>query len=158
MSTPFAAQDDIQSQRQGKALVMTNGVFDILHVGHLDFLLRAKALGDLLIVALNDDESVRRLKGPSRPVNPLVERAALVLALKPVDFVVSFNEDTPEAIIGQIKPDIHTKGGDYTVDQLPEAQIVKAYGGQTVILPYLEGHSTTRVVEALRAATLKPSS
>lgn len=143
----------IQHVRQGKILVMTNGVFDVLHVGHLRFLQQAKALGDLLVVALNSDASVQRLKGPERPINPLVERAELLLALRPVDFVVSFEEDTPEKILDLVRPDIHTKGGDYTVEQLPEHVVVQAYGGKTLILPYLDGRSSTRVIKALKTSS-----
>lgn len=146
---PFTDIGVIQEARKGKTLVTTNGVFDVLHVGHLRFLQAAKELGDILVVALNADATVSRLKGPTRPINPLVERAELVLALKPVDFVVWFEEDTPEEILAQIRPDIHTKGGDYTVEQLPESRIVSAYGGKTVILPFLDGRSSTRVIERL---------
>jgi len=118
----FASEAEIAKARTGKTLVTTNGVFDVLHVGHLDVLTRAKALGDLLVVALNSDDSVRRLgKGPGRPVNPLEERAAMVLALKPVDFVVWFDDETPGPLLARLKPDVHAKGGDYRVEDLPEA-------------------------------------
>lgn len=133
-------------------MVMTNGVFDVLHVGHLRFLEQAKELGDLLVVALNSDASVKLLgKGDDRPINPLVERAELVLALKPVDFVVWFDESTPVKIVDELRPDVHTKAGDYRLEDLPEAQVVAGYGGRTVILPYVEGRSSTRVIERLRS-------
>jgi glycerol-3-phosphate cytidylyltransferase len=145
--------ETIAEARRGKILVMTNGVFDVLHVGHLRFLEECKALGDLLVVALNIDETVSKLKGPQRPINPLPERAELVLALKPVDFVVAFAEDTPAEILDLIRPDVHTKGGDYVAEELPEYKVVRAYGGRTVILSFLEGRSSTRVIDAL----MKPS-
>ena len=108
-----------------------------------------KALGDYLIVALNTDSSVSRLKGPSRPVNTLADRMTVVAALRCVDCVVSFDEDTPERIIGEIKPDIHVKGGDYNVESLPESKIVHSYGGQVVIVPLLEGRSSSNVIDKL---------
>ena len=140
---------EIQSSRIGNIVVFTNGVFDILHAGHVDYLEKARSLGDFLIVALNTDSSVSRLKGPTRPINPLDDRARVIAALRCVDCVVSFSEDTPELIISQIKPDIHVKGGDYTVESLPESKIVHEYGGKVVILPLLEGRSSTNVIEKL---------
>ena len=141
--------DKLLASRTNKTIVFTNGVFDILHAGHVDYLLKAKALGDLLIVALNTDNSVSRLKGPSRPINSLVDRMTVIAALRCVDCVVSFDEDTPEQLIAEIKPDIHVKGGDYTVASLPESKIVHTYGGRVVILPLLEGRSSTRIIDKL---------
>ena len=141
--------DELLASRTNKKLVFTNGVFDILHAGHVDYLSKSRSLGDYLIVALNTDLSVSRLKGPSRPVNSLADRMAVIEALRCVDCVVSFGEDTPERIIGEIKPDIHVKGGDYSIESLPESTIVHSYGGQVVILPLLEGRSSTRIIDKL---------
>lgn len=142
------ALDQALKMREGKRLVFTNGVFDILHAGHVDSLRRAKALGDLLFVGLNTDASARRLgKGANRPLNCLEDRSTVLSAVRYVDFVVSFDEDTPLRLIGALKPEIYAKGGDYTLEQLPEAPLVQGYGGQVVILPLLEGHSTTTLIE-----------
>lgn len=138
-------------QAEGKCVVFTNGVFDILHVGHLRYLQQARALGDVLLVGVNSDASVRRLnKGPERPINAEEERAELLLALKCVDAVCVFPEDTPVELLQAVRPNIHCKGGDYTAEALPETPIVRAYGGEVVILPLVTGRSTTRVVEKLR--------
>ena len=141
--------DELLASRANKVIVFTNGVFDILHAGHVDYLTKARSLGDFLVVALNTDSSVSRLKGPSRPVNSLPDRMVVIAALRCVDCVVSFEEDTPERVISEIKPDIHVKGGDYSVESLPESRIVHEYGGKVVILPLLEGRSSTRVIDKL---------
>lgn len=141
---------ELLANREGKKVVFTNGVFDILHAGHVDYLEKARGLGDYLIVALNTDETVRKLKGDSRPVNSLEDRLRVVSALRCVDCAVSFAEQTPESIIAQIRPDIHVKGGDYTEDSLPEAKIVHAYGGKVVIMPTLAGRSTTSIIERMQ--------
>ena len=136
--------------REGRKLVFTNGVFDILHAGHVGYLEKAKELGDVLIVALNTDASVRGLgKGDDRPLNPLQDRAIVVGALRCVDGVMSFGEATPERLIATLKPEVHVKGGDYSPDSLPEARIVRSYGGEVVILPTLEGRSTTAILKKL---------
>lgn len=143
---------DIQAMRSGKTVVFTNGVFDILHAGHVGYLEQARALGDMLVVGLNSDASVRRLgKGPDRPINPLEDRARVIGALRWVDAVVSFDEDTPERLIAELRPDIHVKGGDYQAQDLPETAIVEAYGGRVVILPFLDGRSTTSVIQKILA-------
>ena len=140
----------IDQARQGKTLVFTNGVFDVLHAGHVQLLTQAKALGDLLVVGLNSDESAKRLgKGPDRPVNTLQDRIAVVEALKPVDFVLSFDQDTPTELIAMLKPDIHVKGGDYDPENLPETPTVKAYGGRVIVLPLLEGRSSSETLRRL---------
>ncbi len=138
---------ELEHVREGKTVVFTNGVFDILHAGHVDYLEKARTLGDYLVVALNTDETVRRLKGETRPVNTLEDRLRVISALRCVDCAVPFGEQTPEEIISLIKPDIHVKGGDYTEDSLPEAKIVRSYGGRVVIMPTLEGRSTTSIIE-----------
>jgi D-glycero-beta-D-manno-heptose 1-phosphate adenylyltransferase len=142
--------DELQHARKGKMLVFTNGVFDILHAGHVSYLQAARALGDYLVVALNTDDSVRSLnKAPDRPINSLEDRIAVIAALRCVDCVVAFDEHTPERIISEIQPDIHVKGGDYTVDSLPESRIIHAYGGKVVIMPTLPGRSTTQILKKL---------
>lgn len=142
--------EDACRLREGRRLVFTNGVFDILHAGHVRYLQHARSLGELLIVGMNSDESVRRLgKGPNRPINPLEDRIEVLSALRCVDAVVSFEEDTPEALIAVLRPNIHVKGGDYTVESLPESKIVLGYGGEVVIVPLLEGRSSTRVIQRL---------
>jgi len=144
----------IQKERENKKLVFTNGVFDILHAGHVQYLQQAKDLGDLLVVALNSDDSVRSLnKAPDRPINPLEDRMAIIAALRCVDYVLSFSEQTPENLIATLKPDIHVKGGDYTPEQLPETKIVRSYGGEVIILPFLTGRSTTSILQKLTSAT-----
>jgi D-beta-D-heptose 7-phosphate kinase/D-beta-D-heptose 1-phosphate adenosyltransferase len=138
------------AQLCGKSIVFTNGVFDILHVGHVELLRRAKALGDVLVVGLNSDASTQRLKGPTRPINAERDRLALVSALEPVDFAVLFDEDTPEQLIRTLRPDVHVKGGDYQPADLPESKAVAEVGGRIEILPFVEDRSTTRVIELIR--------
>lgn len=141
----------LESKRSGKTVVFTNGVFDVLHAGHVRLLEQARALGDILVVGVNDDASVHRLgKGVDRPINKLEDRIEVLLALRAVDFAVAFTEDTPIALIEKIKPDVHVKGGDYRVDDLPEAEAVKRHGGRIVIVPLLEGRSTTETLRKLR--------
>ncbi|MBB72267.1 MAG: bifunctional heptose 7-phosphate kinase/heptose 1-phosphate adenyltransferase [Legionellales bacterium] len=145
-----------QAQEQGKRIVMTNGCFDILHPGHVAYLEEAKALGDLLIVAMNDDASVKRLKGPQRPINPLENRMAVLAGLGAVDWVVPFTEDTPERIIGHILPDILVKGGDWQVDQIAGSEHVLANGGEVLSLQYIDGLSTTDIVEQILSKEADP--
>jgi D-glycero-beta-D-manno-heptose 1-phosphate adenylyltransferase len=132
-----------------RTVVTTNGCFDLLHVGHLALLREAKALGDVLVVLMNDDDSVRGLKGPDRPVVPQDERAELVAALEPVDYVVLFHDPTPQRALAVIGPDVHVKGGDYRAEDLPETPTVEAGGGKVVIVPLVEGRSTSRIVRKL---------
>ena len=137
-------------KKDEKIVVFTNGCFDILHAGHVRYLNAAKALGDVLIVGLNSDESVRRLKGKGRPVNPAADRAEVLAALRAVDHVIVFGEATAEELVRQLKPDIYVKGGDYSLETLPEAKIVHSYGGKTVLIPMVEGRSTTNVIRRLQ--------
>lgn len=130
----------------GVRVVFTNGCFDILHAGHVRYLTAARALGDVLILGLNSDASVRRLKGASRPVNSETDRAEVVGALKSVDYVVIFGEDTAEELIEKVRPDVYVKGGDYTRETLPEARIVERYGGEVAFIPLVEGKSTTGII------------
>ncbi len=138
----------------GKIVVLTNGCFDILHVGHIRYLRQARALGDCLIVGLNSDDSVRSIKGPLRPLVPEAERAEVVAALECVNYVVVFPEDTAERLVEVLQPDVYVKGGDYGLDgmtgkELPEASIVASYGGRVHLLPYVVGRSTTDVVNII---------
>jgi D-glycero-beta-D-manno-heptose 1-phosphate adenylyltransferase len=137
----------------GDRVVLTNGVFDLLHYGHLTYLQAARALGDVLIVGLNSDRSTRAYKGPTRPLVPEDERAALLLALEPVDYVVIFDDPTAERLVEQLQPDVYCKGGDYggaTGKVLPEAAVVESYGGQVELIPYLPEHSTSALIERIR--------
>lgn len=139
-----------RARTNGERIVMTNGCFDILHAGHVDYLQRARALGDRLIVAVNDDDSVRRLKGPTRPVNGVSARMAVLAALGAVDWVVPFTEDTPERVICRVTPDLLVKGGDYRIEDIAGGPCVQGAGGEVRVLPFVEGHSTTRVIEAIK--------
>ena len=131
----------------GARVVFTNGCFDILHAGHVRYLAAARALGDVLILGLNSDASVRRLKGETRPVNSEADRAEVVGALASVDYVVIFGEDTAEELIARVRPAVYAKGGDYTRETLPEARIVESYGGEVEFIPLVEGKSTTGIIE-----------
>jgi rfaE bifunctional protein nucleotidyltransferase chain/domain len=134
-------------------VVFTNGVFDLLHVGHVDLLTAARALGDHLIVALNSDDSVRRLKGPSRPVRSEAERAYVLAALEAVDAVTVFEQDTPLDVIRALRPDVLVKGGDYNLDSIVGRTEVESWGGRVQVVPLTPGQSTTRIIEALRAGS-----
>jgi D-beta-D-heptose 7-phosphate kinase/D-beta-D-heptose 1-phosphate adenosyltransferase len=135
----------------GKRVVLTNGCFDILHSGHIGYLNAAKALGDVLVVGVNTDASVRRLKGPGRPINTFEERAAVLAGLSAVDHIVAFDEDTAEALCRAVRPHVFAKGGDYTRERLPEAAVVEAHGGQVHILPFLRDRSTSSIIDRVRA-------
>lgn len=136
-----------QAKLQGQTVVMTNGVFDILHPGHVSYLQQARKLGDRLIVAVNDDASVRRLKGKDRPINNLAHRMAVLAALECVDWVVPFSEDTPERVICKVLPKILVKGGDYKPEQVAGGKCVNAHGGQVRILDFVDGHSTSDIIK-----------
>lgn len=135
---------------QGKKIVSTNGCFDILHVGHVRYLQKSAALGDVLVVCLNSDRSVKALKGDSRPVNNENDRAEVLAALGCVDFVVIFDEDTPVNYLAKIKPNIHTKGGDYDVNTLPEAKVIMDNGGRLEFISFVEGKSTTNIINKMK--------
>ena len=137
-----------------KPVVFTNGVFDVLHRGHVTYLERARALGGSLVVALNTDASSRRLgKGPDRPLNTELDRAAVIAALESVTLVTWFDEDTPLNLISQLKPDVLVKGGDYDMRLLPETAVVEAYGGRAVAIDFVNGYSTTSLVTKIRQPT-----
>ena len=138
-----------QAKLTGQRVVMTNGCFDILHPGHVSYLQQASAQGDLLVVAVNDDDSVRRLKGPSRPVNPTADRMAILAALACVEFVVPFSEDTPARLIEAVAPDVLVKGGDYKVEEIAGHESVLARGGRVITLDFVEGHSTSGMLARL---------
>ena len=148
------SQRDIQKkvkqlQENGKKVVFTNGVFDILHVGHLTYLEEARELGDVLIVGVNSDRSVKTNKGDKRPINPEKNRAEMLLGLKFVDFTVIFDEKTPENLLDLLKPDIHVKGGDYKKEDLPETEIVEKNGGEVKILSFVDNISTTEIIKKI---------
>ncbi len=138
-------------------LVLTNGVFDMLHAGHVSYLERARAMGDLLIIALNSDHSTRLIKGPLRPIIPAEDRATLLAALRAVDYVTIFDQPTAEAVILALRPDLYVKGADYGTGpdgapdpaRLPEARVVSAYGGQVALLPFAEGRSTSALIDRI---------
>lgn len=148
------ARAAVEAKEAGKTVVMTNGCFDILHVGHVRYLQRARTLGDMLIVGVNTDESVRRLKGPDRPVNKEIDRAEVLAALQCVDYVTLFDEDTPIDLIKTVHPDIHAKGGDYVIGDMPEAETVLSIGGQVAIIPFSdtdsESFSTTGTIKVIK--------
>lgn len=138
-----------EMKKDGKKVVFTNGCFDILHVGHLRYLNEAREQGDILIVGVNSDDSVKRLKGPTRPINNEIDRAEMLTGLKAVDYAVVFTEDTPVELIEELKPSIHVKGGDYKKEDLPETEVVERNGGIVKILTLVEGKSTTNVVNKI---------
>ena len=145
-----AAQVAAEARARGERLVMTNGCFDILHAGHVAYLEEAKQRGDRLLVAVNDDDSVTRLKGAGRPVNPLADRMAVLAGLAAVDWVVPFGEDTPEALVGEVLPDVLVKGGDYRPDNIAGARQVLERGGTVEVLSFREGRSTSAILDSLR--------
>lgn len=148
----FSSRDELRNelaarQAKGARVVLTNGVFDIIHVGHVRYLNEARAQGNLLVVALNDDASVRKLnKGPERPVNSEAARAEVMAALESVDFVTVFSESTAEQVVRELKPDIYVKGGDYKIEETPEGKAVLQYGGQAKALQFVPGFSTTSIL------------
>lgn len=139
----------INDNWKDKTIVFTNGCFDIIHSGHINYLSRARDLGDKLIIGLNSDDSVRRLKGPSRPINNAKDRAYLLAAFAFVDAIVIFDEDTPFELISIIKPSILVKGGDYTKETIVGADLVENSGGKVVVLPFLPGYSSTNIIEKI---------
>lgn len=155
LSSLFVSRDKaaaiLQQQRvTGRKIVFTNGVFDLLHPGHVDYLSQARDLGDFLVLGLNTDGSVKRLnKAPDRPINNLEARAKVLSALACVDLIVAFDEDTPRDLIALLKPDVLVKGDDYTIEQIAGHDIVQAYGGTVTTIPLLAGFSTTQIVKKI---------
>lgn len=141
----------LKTLNKRKRVVFTNGCFDLLHPGHTQYLERARALGDFLIVALNTDDSVKRLKGPTRPINRLEDRAQVMASLECVDFVTAFDQDTPLEVILALKPNLLVKGGDWKPEQIVGSTEVRAWGGRAKSLPYLEGKSTTGLVQRIKS-------
>ena len=154
LSKLASRQDAVQRMaalRANGPVVFTNGVFDVLHRGHASYLAQARSLGGSLVVALNSDASARRLgKGPDRPLNNELDRAALMAALESVSLVTWFDEDTPLELITELRPDVLVKGGDYDMHTLAETQVVLAYGGRAQAIPFVEGYSTTALVKKIR--------
>lgn len=144
----FFTENALELHRQ--KIVFTNGCFDVLHFGHVHYLLEAKKLGEILVVGLNSDDSVRRLKGPSRPINGEKERAFVLAALSFVDYVVLFEEDTPGNLIKAVRPDVLVKGGDYALDQIVGADFVRENGGTVTTIPFVEGFSSSQIIEQLK--------
>ena len=134
----------------GARVVFTNGCFDLLHPGHVSYLRAARALGDVLVVGLNSDASVSRLKGPLRPIVPEEDRATVLAALESVDAVVVFDEDTPVRLLRELRPAVYAKGGDYRVEDLPEAEVAAEIGAEVRIVPFKPGYSTTALIEKIR--------
>jgi rfaE bifunctional protein nucleotidyltransferase chain/domain len=162
MTTPVIARADLLElrahwRRSSLRCALTNGVFDLLHAGHVSYLQAARAQADLLIVGLNSDASTRQIKGPRRPIVPATDRATVLAALRCVDYVTIFEEPTAERLVDAVRPEIYVKGADYAQDpagqpdpqRLPEARIVSAYGGKVVLLPFAEGRSTTTLIERI---------
>jgi D-glycero-beta-D-manno-heptose 1-phosphate adenylyltransferase len=148
--TQEKARQQIQIwQKEGKKVVFTNGCFDILHAGHVRYLTAARGLGDALVIGLNSDDSVRRLKGPNRPVSCQEDRSEVLAALGVVDIVTLFDEDTPESMIGLLLPDVLVKGADWQVERIAGAATVLAHGGSVRTVPLLEGRSTTGIIETI---------
>lgn len=140
----------LEARRAGKVVVFTNGCFDLLHRGHVHILREAKARGDMLIVAINSDRSVRGIKGRTRPILPETDRIELIAAMEMVDYVILFDEPDPCALIAAIKPDVLAKGGDWGPDGVVGADIVEREGGQVAVIPYLKGFSTTEIIERIK--------
>lgn len=135
----------------GYKIVFTNGCFDLLHPGHIDYLDKAAAYGDRLVIGLNDDASIRRLKGDTRPINPLHDRSIMLAALRAVDLVVPFCEDTPLKLIKTLMPDILIKGGDYQPDDIVGATEVRAHGGEVLVIPFVDGYSSSTLIQRIQA-------
>lgn len=148
MEQMLAERDRLRAR--GKRLVFTNGVFDLLHVGHVRYLAQARALGDALVVAINSDRSVRELKGPERPVFDQGERAEILAALRDVDYVIVFDDISPRGTIQELLPDVLVKGGDYQLDEIHGREEVEAAGGRVISLPFVPGASTTSLVERIK--------
>lgn len=143
--------ESLATVRKGRKVVFTNGCFDILHIGHVKYLQEAKAQGDLLVVALNTDASVQRLKGPTRPIQDETSRAEIMAALGAVDFVTLFDEQTPEDLIKTVRPDVLVKGGDWTVDKIAGGSFVQSYGGEVKSLQFVNGFSTTSIINKINS-------
>ncbi len=149
MSLAEALEITTAWRKNGQRIVFTNGCFDLLHPGHIDYLQRARALGDALIIGLNDDNSIRALKGPLRPINPMADRACMLAALGCVDLVVPFAEETPIKLISALLPDILVKGGDYHPDDIVGAKEVRAHGGEVIVMPFIGAYSSSSLIQRI---------
>ncbi len=136
-------------RRSGRKIVFTNGCFDILHIGHVSYLEEARKKGDVLVIGLNSDESVQNIKGPKRPIVPQAERAYILAALEVVDFVVIFNENTPQKLIEQLRPHVLVKGADWKGKELVGSELVKSYGGKVALIKFVPRHSSTNIIETI---------
>lgn len=155
MSAKLKSVDELsavaaEARKNGKIVVFTNGCFDLVHRGHIHTLRQAKALGDILVVGLNSDVSVRAIKGPDRPIMPEADRIELIAALEMVDYLVTYSEPDPYQVITAIKPSVLVKGGDWSADKIVGADVVEQYGGRVAVIPYLPGFSTTQIIERIR--------
>ena len=155
MSGKILSHEDLANERErlraaGRTLVFTNGVFDILHVGHVRYLAEARSLGDALVIGINSDRSVRELKGPDRPLMKENDRAEILAALRAVDYVTIFDDVSPRSLITRLLPDVLVKGGDYTLDQIHGREEVEAAGGHVVSVPFVEGVSTSQIIERMK--------
>jgi rfaE bifunctional protein nucleotidyltransferase chain/domain len=155
MKQKILSPDELLGVRQGlraagKTLVFTNGVFDLLHVGHVRYLAEARALGDVLLVAINSDRTVRELKGDGRPITNESERAEILAAMRQVDYVTIFDDTSPRSLIAKLLPDVLVKGGDYNLDEIHGREEVEAAGGRVVSLPFIEGASTSTIIERMK--------
>lgn len=148
-SESSALLDKLVSVRKNKKIVFTNGCFDLLHIGHVKYLKEAKSKGDFLVVGINADASVKRLKGPTRPIQSETDRSEILAALEVVDATVIFTEDTPENLIKNIRPDVLVKGGDWKISQIVGGDFVQSYGGQVLSLMFIDGKSTTNIVSKI---------
>lgn len=153
LTTDEAAAWRERLRKDGKRVVFTNGCFDIVHAGHVRYLAWAREQGDALIVGLNADDSVRRLKGPDRPFIPFEDRARVLAALRSVDAIVGFEETTPETLLDRVRPDVHVKSEQYRIEDLPERVVVERSGGRILLAPHVRGRSTTDLVAAIRSKT-----
>lgn len=144
-------------RKEGKRIVFTNGCFDLLHSGHVTYLEQARDLGDVLVLGLNSDASIKRLKGSNRPINNLYERIRILSGLESVTLMTSFEEDTPISLLDVIRPDLYVKGGDYTIETLPEAPVVQAYGGKVEIMPFVQDRSTTNIISRIKSLDKQPA-
>ena len=149
LSRPAMLAERQRLRAAGRRLVFTNGVFDLLHVGHVRYLSQARALGDALVVAINSDRTVRELKGPDRPIFDQAERAEILAALRVVDYVTIFDDVSPRSLIAELLPDVLVKGGDYGLDQIHGREEVEAAGGRVISLPFVEGASTTTLIKKI---------
>lgn len=139
-----------EQKKQGKRVVFTNGIFDFVHKGHVTYLEKARALGDMMVIAINSDASTKRVKGPERPINGEMDRAFILASLRCIDYVTIFEEDTPEKIIDLLKPSIHVKGGDYDPETMPETPTVRKNGGEVVIIPLVDGYSNSNQYKKIK--------